>query len=69
MVVGGRGVAMYLARQLTTHSLGQIGKYFGGRDHTTVLYGCRRTEKLLRRDRAIRRAVAELKALLAAACS
>lgn len=63
-LVTSRGVAMYLARQLTTNSLGQIGKYFGGRDHTTVLYGCRRTEALLHRDRAIRQAVAKLKKLL-----
>jgi chromosomal replication initiator protein len=64
-LVASRGVAMYLARQLTTNSLGQIGKYFGGRDHTTVLYGYRRTEELLHRDRAIRQAVAELKKFLA----
>ena len=63
-LVASRGVAMYLARQLTTSSLGQIGTFFGGRDHTTVLYGCRRTEKLLCRDRAIRQAIAELKNLL-----
>ncbi len=64
-LVASRGVAMYLARQLTTNSLGQIGRYFGGRDHTTVLYGCRRTGELLHRDRAIRQAVTELKKLLA----
>ncbi|MEX0677933.1 MAG: helix-turn-helix domain-containing protein [Pirellulales bacterium] len=64
-LAAGRGVAMYLARQLTNSSLGQIGSYFGGRDHTTVLYGCRRTEKLLHRDRATRQAVTELKKLLA----
>lgn len=64
-LVAGRSVAMYLARQLTSSSLGQIGTFFGGRDHTTVLYGCRRTENLLRRDRAVRQAVAELKRTLA----
>jgi len=65
-LVAGRSVAMYLSRQLTSRSLGEIGKFFGGRDHTTVLYGCRRVEKLLRRDRALRQAVAELKQALAA---
>jgi chromosomal replication initiator protein len=64
-LVAGRGVAMFLARHLTTSSLEQIGSFFGRRDHTTVLHACRRTEKLLRRDRATRLAVADLKKLLA----
>ena len=63
-LVVGRGVAMYLARQLTSTSLCQIGAFLGGRDHTTVLYGCRRTESLLGRDRAVRQAVVELRKLL-----
>jgi chromosomal replication initiator protein len=36
-----RQVCMYLARSLTNHSLGEIGGYFGGRDHTTVLHANR----------------------------
>jgi chromosomal replication initiator protein len=63
-LVAGRGVAMYLARKLTDKSFEEIGAYFGGRDHTTVLHGCRRTESLLARDRATRLAVTELKRLL-----
>jgi chromosomal replication initiator protein len=59
-LVTGRSVAMYLARQMTHESLEQIGEFFGGRDHTTVLHGCRRTERSLRRDRAMRQAVADL---------
>ena len=35
---------MYLARQLTELSLDQIGAYFGGRDHSTVLHACRKVE-------------------------
>ncbi len=38
---------MALAKELTTHSLPEIGDAFGGRDHTTVLHACRRV-KLLR---------------------
>ena len=63
-LVAARGVAMYLARQLTDKSLGQIGEFFGGRDHTTVLHGCRRTEGLMARDRATRQALADIKRLL-----
>ena len=33
-----RQIAMYLARKITRHSLEEIGRYFGGRDHSTVLY-------------------------------
>jgi len=45
-----RQVAMYLSRQLTTRSLPEIGRRFGGRDHTTVLHACRRVEQLMRDD-------------------
>ena len=65
-VVAARGIAIYLARLLTPHSLEQIGRYFGGRDHTTVLHGQRRTEKLMKRDPATRHAVAELRKTLVA---
>jgi chromosomal replication initiator protein len=57
VVVRARGVAMYLARVLTQNSLEEIGRYFGGRDHTTVLYGCRKTEELLEHEPAIHEAV------------
>ena len=59
-VVAARGVAMYLARHLAKQSLKQIGEYFGGRDHTTVIHSCRRTEKLLKSDPVIRDAVEHL---------
>ncbi|MGB0901510.1 chromosomal replication initiator protein DnaA [Halocynthiibacter sp.] len=41
-----RQVAMYLAKQLTTRSLPDIGRRFGGRDHTTVMHGVKRIEEL-----------------------
>jgi chromosomal replication initiator protein len=48
-----RQVAMYLAKQLTTRSLPEIGRRFGGRDHTTVMHGVRRIEELKGRDNQI----------------
>ncbi len=42
-----RQVAMALAKELTTHSLPEIGDAFGGRDHTTVLHACRKVKELL----------------------
>ena len=49
-----RQVAMTLAKELTTHSLPEIGDGFGGRDHTTVLHACRQIRKLLDTDGALR---------------
>lgn len=42
-----RQVAMALSKELTTHSLPEIGDAFGGRDHTTVLHACRKIKELL----------------------
>lgn len=63
-VVAARGAAMWLSRRITDASLEQIGVFFGGRDHTTVLHACRRTEGLAATDRETRRAVDEIQALL-----
>ena len=41
-----RQVSMSLSKELTNHSLPEIGDSFGGRDHTTVLHACRRIEEL-----------------------
>jgi len=60
-VVRARGVAMYLARELGGSSLNQIGSFFGGRDHTTVMHGCRRTEELLNSEPAIRQAIQQVR--------
>jgi chromosomal replication initiator protein len=48
-----RQVAMYLAKQLTPRSLPEIGKKFGGRDHTTVMHAVRQIERLSNEDRGI----------------
>ena len=49
-VVRPRHVAMYLSKQLTTRSLPEIGRKFGKRDHTTVMYAIRRIEELRPKD-------------------
>jgi chromosomal replication initiator protein len=48
-----RQVAMALAKELTTHSLPEIGVAFGGRDHTTVLHACRRVAELREIDQRV----------------
>jgi len=60
-----RQVGMYLARQLTELSLQQIGAYFGGRDHSTVLHACRKVENALAHDVRLSGAVRQLHADLA----
>ena len=57
-----RQVGMYLARQLTPLSLQQIGAYFGGRDHSTVLHACRKVEQALTRDPSLSGLVRQLHA-------
>jgi chromosomal replication initiator protein len=42
-----RQVAMFLSKQLTTRSLPEIGRRFGGRDHTTIMHGVRKIEELM----------------------
>jgi len=60
-----RQVGMYLARQLTPLSLQEIGSYFGGRDHSTVLHACRKVERALNHDFVLSGAVQQLHADLA----
>jgi chromosomal replication initiator protein len=52
-VVRPRQVAMYLAKTLTLRSLPEIGRRFGGRDHTTVLHAVRKIENLVNTDSAL----------------
>jgi chromosomal replication initiator protein len=52
-----RQIAMYLAKRLTTRSLPEIGRKFGGRDHSTVIHAVRRIEELRDTDREIDGAV------------
>jgi chromosomal replication initiator protein len=48
-----RQIAMALAKELTNHSLPEIGDAFGGRDHTTVLHACKRIRELRDSDRRV----------------
>ena len=59
-----RQVAMYLAKQLTTRSLPEIGRKFGGRDHTTVMHAVRRIEELSAEDSALSDDIDLLKRML-----
>jgi chromosomal replication initiator protein len=59
-----RQIAMSLAKELTNHSLPEIGNAFGGRDHTTVLHACRMIKELRERDHDIQEDWANLIRLL-----
>jgi chromosomal replication initiator protein len=56
-----RQIAMYLLREETNISLPQIGDTLGGRDHTTVIYGCEKIADLLERDDRLRRRIGEIR--------
>ena len=53
-VVLPRQVGMYLTRECTKRSWHEIGKSFGGRDHTTILYGWRKISRLIESDEGLR---------------
>lgn len=63
-VVRPRQIAMYLAKMLTLRSLPEIGRRFGGRDHTTVLHAVRKIEGLLGNDAVLTEEIDLLKRLL-----
>jgi chromosomal replication initiator protein len=59
-----RQVAMYLAKQLTSRSLPEIGRRFGGRDHTTVMHAVSRVAELMQQDSAFAEDVELLRKML-----
>jgi len=59
-----RQVAMALAKELTNHSLPEIGERFGGKDHTTVLYATRKVAELRETDTRIEEDYANLLRIL-----
>src|SRR5207247_2702359 len=52
-----RQIAMYLARQLTHASLSEVGRAFGGKDHTTVLHAVDKVQTLLQEDPKLRKTI------------
>jgi chromosomal replication initiator protein len=66
-VIMPRHVAMYLARHLTLKSYPAIGRAFGDRDHTTVLSGIRKIERLAREDGGTRQLLASIRTELGCA--
>lgn len=59
-----RQMAMYLSKVLTSCSLPDIGRKFGGRDHTTIIHGIRKIEELLQSDNGLQADIAALKTAL-----
>jgi len=56
-----RQIAMYLLREESNFSLPQIGNALGGRDHTTIMYGCEKVADMLERDDKLRRRVIKIR--------
>jgi len=63
-IVRPRQIAMYLAKVLTPRSLPEIGRRFGGRDHTTVLHAVRKIEGMIEGDRTLAEEIELLKRLI-----
>jgi chromosomal replication initiator protein len=61
-----RQIAMYLSRELTGLSLPDIGRNFGGRDHTTVLHACKRIEDIQAHDLTIKESIMQIRDLIRA---
>lgn len=60
-IVRPRQIAIYLARKLTLHSLPEIGRRFGGRDHSTVLHAISKIEGLMAEDERLAKEIDSLK--------
>ncbi len=63
-VVRPRQIAMYLSKVMTLRSLPEIGRRFGGRDHTTVLHAVRKIEDLVAKDKSLSEVIELLKRIL-----
>ncbi len=63
-IVRPRQIAMFLVRELTHYSLPEIGEYFGGKDHTTVLHACNKITKEKEKDIGLRGILDKIQSLL-----
>ena len=63
-IVRPRQIAMFLVRELTSHSFPEIGEYFGGKDHTTVLHSCNKIAGERDKDASVRSLLDKLAGLL-----
>jgi len=63
-IVRPRQIAMYLVRELTTYSFPEIGEFFGGKDHTTLLHSCNKIALERDKDTAVRNVLDKLISLL-----
>jgi chromosomal replication initiator protein len=63
-IVFPRQIAMFLCRELTDSSLPEIGRHFGGKDHTTVLHSCTKVTRLEENDEQVARLLWQLRQIL-----
>ena len=56
-----RQIAMYLCKALTSFSYPEIGKAFGGKDHSTVIHAVKKIEKLIDNDQRLKKQICDLK--------
>jgi chromosomal replication initiator protein len=56
-----RQIAMYLCRELTDASFPEIGRHFGGKDHTTIIHACKQITKALEADSTLKATLESLK--------
>ena len=59
-IVQARQISMYLSKAHTKSSLKTIGQFFGGRDHSTVIYACQTVEDLIDTDKKFKTYVADI---------
>lgn len=63
-IVQARQISMYFAKSMTKSSLANIGKQFGGRDHSTVIHACQTVQDLMQTDQKFRSKVQELEKII-----